>query len=157
MRAPPWPGAPAGPARLAARRITNFLDQRMQGSGFSIAQFGLMAQIAAALDDTLGALAERTVYQSTLSRDLLRGLETAGLAQMAVVADDQRRRACGSPRGARRLQAAIPLWRDAHAAIEQRLDSAPCASAQRCHGECGVTGGGKPSQPQAARRRPLVQ
>src|SRR5204862_733691 len=34
-------------SRLAARRITNFLEERMAGSGLSIVQFGLMAQIAA--------------------------------------------------------------------------------------------------------------
>ena len=35
-------------ARLAARRITAFLNRRMQGSGLSLAQFGLLAQIASA-------------------------------------------------------------------------------------------------------------
>ena len=56
----------------------------MQGSGLSITQFGLMAQIAAAPDDTLGALAERTgLDQSTLSRNL-RALETAGLVEIAI-------------------------------------------------------------------------
>ena len=48
-------------SRLAARRITNFLEERIQDGGLRLAQFGLMAQIAAAPDDTLGALAERTV------------------------------------------------------------------------------------------------
>ena len=46
--------------RLASRRITQFLESRMVGSGLTLAQFGLMAQIAAASDDTLGALAERS-------------------------------------------------------------------------------------------------
>ena len=63
-------------SRLAARRVTNFLEERMQGSRLSLAQFGLMGQIAAASDDTLGALAERIgVDQLTLSRNL-RALET---------------------------------------------------------------------------------
>ena len=44
-------------SRLAARRITQFLDRELAGTGFSVAQLGLMAQIAAASDDTLGALA----------------------------------------------------------------------------------------------------
>ena len=34
--------------RLAARRITRFLDTRMHETGLSIAQFGLMTHIAAA-------------------------------------------------------------------------------------------------------------
>ncbi len=110
-------------SRLAARRITNFLEERIQDSGLRLAQFGLMAQIAAAPDDTLGALAERTgLDQSTLSRNL-RGLEAAGLVEIAVAEDDQRRRAVWlTEEGARRLEAAIPVWREAHAALAERLD-----------------------------------
>jgi DNA-binding MarR family transcriptional regulator len=110
-------------SRLAARRITNFLEDRIQDSGLRLAQFGLMAQIAAAPDDTLGALAERTgLDQSTLSRNL-RGLEAAGLVEIAIADEDQRRRAVWlTEEGARRLEAAIPVWRQAHAALAERLD-----------------------------------
>jgi DNA-binding MarR family transcriptional regulator len=110
-------------SRLAARRITNFLEERIQDSGLRLAQFGLMAQIAAAPDDTLGALAERTgLDQSTLSRNL-RGLEAAGLVEIAIADEDQRRRAVWlTEEGARRLEAAIPVWRQAHAALAERLD-----------------------------------
>ena len=110
-------------SRLAARRITNFLEEHMQGSGLSLTQFGLMAQIAAAPDDTLGALAERTgLDQSTLSRNL-RGLEAAGLVEIAITGEDQRRRAVWlTEKGARSLETAIPVWRDAHGALAERLD-----------------------------------
>jgi DNA-binding MarR family transcriptional regulator len=104
--------------RLAARRITRFLEARMQGTDLSIAQFGLMTHIAAAGDDTIGALAERSgLDQSTLSRNL-RGLEQAGLVEIAIVEKDLRRRAVWlTEAGARRLAAAIPVWRRAHAAL----------------------------------------
>jgi DNA-binding MarR family transcriptional regulator len=110
-------------ARLAARRITNFLAEGMQDGGLSLAQFFLMAQIAAAPDDTLGALAERTgLDQSTLSRNL-RGLEAAGNVEIAIAEDDQRRRAVWlTEQGARRLEAALPVWRSAHAALAKRFD-----------------------------------
>jgi DNA-binding MarR family transcriptional regulator len=110
-------------SRLAARRITNFLEERIQDSGLRLAQMGLMAQIAAAPDDTLGALAERTgLDQSTLSRNL-RGLEALGLVEIAIAEDDQRRRAVWlTEEGARRLEAAIPVWREAHAALAERLE-----------------------------------
>jgi DNA-binding MarR family transcriptional regulator len=110
-------------SRLAARRITSFLERRMEGSGLSLAQFGLMAQVAASADDTLGALAERTgLDQSTLSRNL-RGLEAAGLVEIAVAEQDQRRRAVWlTEEGARRLEAAMPVWRKAHAEMAERLD-----------------------------------
>jgi hypothetical protein len=44
----------------AARRIAQFLESRMANSGLAVAQFGLMTHVAAASDDTLGALAMRT-------------------------------------------------------------------------------------------------
>jgi DNA-binding MarR family transcriptional regulator len=110
-------------ARLAARRITRFLEVRMGGTGLSVAQFGLMVQIAAAGDDTIGALAERSgLDQSTLSRNL-RGLERAGLVEITIVEEDQRRRAVWlTEAGARRLAAAIPAWRRAHAAVCEIVD-----------------------------------
>jgi DNA-binding MarR family transcriptional regulator len=111
-------------SRLAARRITQFLDRGMAGVGLSVAQLGLMAQIAVATDDTLGALAERTgLDQSTLSRNL-HVLESEGLIEIAAVEADLRRRVVWlTETGARRLEAAIPVWRKAHAKLEKRLSS----------------------------------
>jgi DNA-binding MarR family transcriptional regulator len=110
-------------SRLAARRITKFLDERMEGSGLTIVQFGLMAQVAAASDDTLGATAERTGFdQSTLSRNL-RGLEAAGLVEIAASGKDLRRRCVWlTEQGARRLEGAIPVWRRAHSALAKQLN-----------------------------------
>lgn len=109
-------------ARLAARRITLFLDREMAGCGLSAAQIGLMAQIAAADDDTLGALARRAgLEQSTLSRNL-RTLEGEGLIEIATVETDLRCRAVWlTEAGARRLEAAIPVWRKAQAKLARRL------------------------------------
>ena len=109
-------------SRLAARHITLFLDREMAGCGLTVAQLGLMAQIAAAEDDTLGALAQRTgLEQSTLSRNL-RTLEGEGLVEIALVRSDLRRRAVWlTETGARQLEAAIPVWRKAHAKLRKRL------------------------------------
>ena len=49
--------------RAAARRITQFLESRMQSAGVSFAQFGLMAEIAAATDDSISALAARALLR----------------------------------------------------------------------------------------------
>src|SRR5262249_49484690 len=109
--------------RLAARRITRFLEARMQETELSLAQFGLMAHIAAAGDDTISALADRSgLDQSTLSRNL-RGLEQDGLVEIAVVETDMRRRAVWlTEAGARRLEAAVPAWRRAHKALGALID-----------------------------------
>ena len=110
-------------ARAAARRITAFLEQHMRETGLGIAQFGLLAQIAAARDDTVGALAERAgLDQSTLSRNL-HALARAGLVEIAVVEKDLRRRAVWlTETGARRLEAAIPAWRRAHGRLARLID-----------------------------------
>lgn len=109
-------------SRLAARRITQFLDREIASCGLSTAQLGLMAQIAAAADDTLGVLAQRTgLDQSTLSRNL-RGLEADGLVEIAIVESDLRRRMVWlTETGARQLEAAIPVWRAAHAKLAKSL------------------------------------
>lgn len=102
-------------ARLAARRITQFLESRLEGSGVSLAQFGLMAEIAAAADDTITALAARMgLDQSTLSRTL-RTVEADGLVEIAVADSDQRRKLVWlTEKGARRLETALAAWRQAH-------------------------------------------
>ena len=112
-------------SRLAARRITQFLDRELAEAGLSAAQIGLMAQIAAAEDDTLGALARRSgLEQSTLSRNL-RTLEGQGLIEIAAVEADLRRRAVWlTETGARRLEAALPLWRKAQAKLARHLPPA---------------------------------
>ncbi|MGE5146419.1 MAG: MarR family winged helix-turn-helix transcriptional regulator, partial [Candidatus Eiseniibacteriota bacterium] len=81
-------------------------------------------QIAVASDDTLGALAARTgLEQSTLSRNL-RTLEAEGLIEIAVVESDMRRRAVWlTEAGARRLEAALPVWRETQAKLAKRLSA----------------------------------
>ncbi len=109
-------------SRLAARRITLFLDREMASAGLTAAQLGLLSLIAAAEDDTLGALAKRSgLEQSTLSRNL-RTLEGEGLIEIAIVENDLRRRAVWlTETGARKLEAALPLWRKAQAKLAKAL------------------------------------
>jgi DNA-binding MarR family transcriptional regulator len=108
--------------RRAARRATQFLEERIMASGVSFSQFGLMAEIAAADDDTVSALAERMgLDQSTLSRTL-RTLEADGLVEIGVVESDQRKRMVWlTEKGARRLEAALAAWRQAHAALAKEV------------------------------------
>jgi DNA-binding MarR family transcriptional regulator len=111
-------------SRQAARRITQFLDLQLRETGLTTAQLGLLAQIAALDDDTLGALAKRAgLDPSTLSRNL-RVLEAAGWIEIATVEEDQRRRAVWlTETGARKLEAAIPVWKRAHRKLGRVLDA----------------------------------
>jgi DNA-binding MarR family transcriptional regulator len=94
----------------------------LAGLRLTAAQLGLMAVIAAAEDDRMGALAARAgLDQSTLSRNL-RTLESEGLIEIATVERDLRRRAVWlTEAGARRLEAAIPIWRKAQARLAKQL------------------------------------
>ncbi len=96
----------------------------MDGAGLSFAQFGLMAEIASAADDTITALAARMgLDQSTLSRTL-RTLEAEGLVEIAIAEDDQRRRLVWlTEKGARRLEAALVSWRQAHVELGKRVSA----------------------------------
>jgi DNA-binding MarR family transcriptional regulator len=109
--------------RLAARLITRFIETRMEETGLTVSQFGLMTQIAAGPDDTIGALAERLgLDQSSLSRNL-RGLERAGLVEITIAEKDLRRRSVSlTEKGARGLEAAIPIWRRAHKVLAETVE-----------------------------------
>jgi len=112
-----------GAARLAARRLTQFLTDRMKGADLGAAQFSLLAHIAAASDDSQGALARATgLDPSTLSRNL-QLLERDGLVEMAVDKADSRRRAVWlTEEGARRLESALAAWRQAHAELAALIE-----------------------------------
>ncbi len=113
---------PGWNSRLAARRVAQFLDREVAPTGLTTAQLGLLAWIAIAADDTIGALARRTgLDQSTLSRTL-RTLEADSLIEIAIVETDLRRRAVWlTETGARRLEAALPLWRKAQARLARQV------------------------------------
>ena len=111
-------------SRLAARRITQFLDKRMAPSGLSIAQFGLMAQIAAARDDTLGALA----LQDPDSINRRSRAICAAWSGTVSSRSPSWKGTCagvpfGSPKKARQSSnLPLPVYRRAHAALAELVD-----------------------------------
>jgi len=106
--------------RQAARRLTLLHDEALRESGLSLAQVGLMTLIATSADDRMAALATRAgLDPSTLSRNL-RGLERDGLIEITTVEKDLRRRAVWlTEEGLRRLQGALPAWREAQARVAE--------------------------------------
>lgn len=111
-------------SRALARRLTRIVDEALKENGVGLAQIGLMALIATHADDRMAALAARAgLDPSTLSRNL-RGLEREGLIEIATVEKDLRRRAVWlTESGVRRLQAALPGWRQAQARIADLLQA----------------------------------
>src|SRR5262249_36695275 len=134
-------------------RVAGWVEGGMGGTDLSIAQFGLMTHIAAAGDDTIGALAERLgLDQSTLSRNL-RGLERAGLVEIAVVEKDLRRRAVWlTEAGARSLEAAIPVWRRAHEALSDLVELRDVQKIAAATTALATADGGGPVPPAAGPR-----
>jgi DNA-binding MarR family transcriptional regulator len=141
--------------RMAERRVTGFLEARMAPTGLNVAKFGLMAQIAAARDDRIGALAARSgLDRSTLSRNL-RTLERAGLVEITLQEADLRRRAVWlTEAGARRLEAAIPVWRQAHEALRAEIGSRAIRAIAELQAALAPARGDAPSGGSEQRPRP---
>ena len=115
---------PCHSARVAARRLTQFYDARLAKTGVTIAQFGLLAQIAGADDDSLGALADRaSLDPSTLTRNL-QALTRGGLVEIVVAESDLRKRAVLlTKKGLRTLTAALPVWTRAQTEALEVVDA----------------------------------
>jgi DNA-binding MarR family transcriptional regulator len=109
-------------SRNLARRTTQVYDRHLAPHDFTLPQFAMLMMIAAAKDDTLGALAtDAGLDPSTLTRNL-QGLEKLGLVEIASIDEDQRRRAVWlTETGARRVSAAIPAWEAAQREIVETL------------------------------------
>jgi DNA-binding MarR family transcriptional regulator len=128
--------------RRASRLATNYLEARLRQTGLGVAQFGLMAEVAGAEDDTIGGLAARIgLDQSTMSRNL-QGLARLGLVEIAQVEKDLRRRAVWlTEAGARKLETALPVWRAAQRELRTAI---PAGQAQRMAKEAaGLSPGGQ--------------
>lgn len=106
----------AGFARTASRRINGFLETRLASTGLAPAQISLMAHLACAQDDSLGALARRAgLDPSSLTRSL-QALARQGLVEIAQP-DGRRKLAWLTETGVRRLAWALPVWQAAHAEL----------------------------------------
>ena len=109
-------------ARNLARRITQVYDRHLAPYDLTLPQFAMLMMIAAAKEETLGALAsEAGLDPSTLTRNL-QGLEKLQLIEVASFEEDQRRRTVWlTKNGARRVSAAIPAWSAAQREIISTL------------------------------------
>jgi DNA-binding MarR family transcriptional regulator len=109
-------------ARGLARKITQTYERHLEASGLTLPQFSLLNTVAAAEDDTLGALAQLVgLDPSTMTRNL-QGLEKLGLVEIATVEKDMRRRAVWLTEAwARKLAAAMPAWDAAQAEVLGKL------------------------------------
>lgn len=113
-----------GTIRRTDRIATQFYDQIMAPSGLSGPQFGVLSSIAAAALQapvTINALAKlMDMDRTTLTRNLS-VLVKRRLVRTEEGEDRRMRLVVVTPEGARALQAAFPLWREAEARIVAAL------------------------------------
>ncbi len=109
----------------AARRLARRFDRAFQPVGLSNGQFSLLMALNAPGRPKLGELATFLAMDRTTLTAALKALERRGL--VAVTRDERDRRArrmALTQAGHEALQAAIPVWRAEHAALERDLTHA---------------------------------
>ena len=108
--------------RRAARTATQVFDDRLQGAGLTIGQFGVMAQVhGSSLSRpplTMKELSNAVGMDPTTLNRTLKPLETSGLVSTAPDSRDRRARCVQlTAAGRDRLAQAMPLWRAAGAEV----------------------------------------
>lgn len=106
----------------AARRLARRFDRAFAAVGLTNGQFSLMMALNAPQPPTVGRLAEFLAMDRTTLTAALKSLERRGL--VAVAADEKDRRArllSLTDVGRETLAAALPIWRETHAALENEL------------------------------------
>jgi DNA-binding MarR family transcriptional regulator len=113
--------------RRMARLVTQLYDCALAPHSLTIAQFGLMAQIAehraaSGKDVSIGTLASVVGLDPTTLNRTLRTLQKADLVDVRPDKNDRRVRAVAlTEAGRARLRSAAPAWRAAQADLERRL------------------------------------
>ena len=112
-------------AQRAARALARRFDQALRPVGLTNSQFSLLNALNGLQPKTQGALATLLGADRTTLTAALKPLVRQGLARIGADADDGRvRRIALTAQGRGRLAAALPLWAEAHGALEAELDGA---------------------------------
>jgi DNA-binding MarR family transcriptional regulator len=107
--------------RKASRALTQMFDHALQPSGLRSTQLIILLEIAVAQSATAPLLARRLVIDpSTLARNLKLIVKKDWIRFQA--GEDRRGQEIRlTPRGARAIQKAVPLWRRAQSAFATKL------------------------------------
>lgn len=106
----------------AARQLARRFDRAFAPAGLTNGQFSLMMALNAPQAPTVGKLAEFLAMDRTTLTAALKSLERRGLVAVAADEKDKRaRRLSLTQAGREALAAAVPIWRETHAALEKEL------------------------------------
>jgi DNA-binding MarR family transcriptional regulator len=109
-------------AQRAARALSRRFDEALRPAGITSGQFSLLNALNRPKPPPLGPVAQLLAMDRTTLTAALKPLERDGLVTIARDPDDRRSRLIGlTDKGREVLAAAVPIWRDLHAAIEAGL------------------------------------
>ena len=111
-------GCAAFNLRKTARVVTQLYDDALRDGGLRSTQFTILMAIARSEEPTVGMLAELTMMDSTTMTRNLRLMAAEGLVEIAARGARRAKIVALSPKGARLLARAVPLWRAAQARFE---------------------------------------
>ena len=110
----------------AARAVGRRFDAALRPHGLTNGQFSLLMSLNRPDPPTIGKLAELLALDRTTVTAALKPLVRRGLVKVAAdPADKRSRRLALTPAGRGRLIAALPTWRDTHAALDKMLPRGP--------------------------------
>lgn len=105
--------------RKAARRVSQFYDEKLSSTGLRASQYGILVTIRDKGELSVGELAGRLELDRTTTGKNLRPLERVDYIRVALSKTDGRsRRITLTARGLAALNAAAPLWREAQSEFE---------------------------------------
>ncbi|KFG70454.1 MarR family winged helix-turn-helix transcriptional regulator [Microvirga sp. BSC39] len=109
-------------AQRAARALSRRFDEALRPVGITSGQFSLLNALNRPKPPPIGPVAQLLAMDRTTLTAALKPLERDGLVTIARDPEDRRNRLLGlTDKGREVLAAAVPIWRDLHAAIEAGL------------------------------------
>lgn len=106
----------------AARALARRFDDALRPVGLTNGQFSLLMALNRPRPPSLGQVAQVLAMDRSTVTAALKPLERDGLVRLAPDPTDRRSRLLSlSGQGHAKLAAALPIWRDTHAALESGL------------------------------------
>jgi DNA-binding MarR family transcriptional regulator len=109
-------------AQRAARALGRRFDEVLRPAGLTNQQFSLLMALNRPAPPPMGPVAKLLEMDRTTLTAALKPLERRGLVRIQPAEADRRTRLLVlTQAGAEALAAALPIWRETHAAIERKL------------------------------------
>ena len=106
----------------AARALARRFDEALRPVGLTNGQFSLLTSLNRPQPPAMGPVAKLLAMDRTTLMAALKPLERQGLVTIGLDPDDRRSRLLIlTHKGSETLAAALPIWRETHAAIEAGL------------------------------------